>query len=181
MSRKSRAKTKYVKLNKAMLDSKYASNLIAKLIKYVMKNGKFNQAKSIVYKSIDMFYDDYMKKAATEDEKNLQKTVMVKLLIERIIKMGPDAEVKSKRLGGQSYQVPVSVDADRKVTLVYRVLLKCARKRKGTSMFVNLGRELIDLCAGRGSVIKEFENLRKTVSLNAVFANIKGRSPASGS
>ena len=56
-----------------MLDSKYASNLIAKLIKYVMKNGKFNQAKSIVYKSIDMFYDDYMKKAATEDEKIFKK------------------------------------------------------------------------------------------------------------
>ena len=101
---------------------------------------------------------------------------MVKLLFERLVKQGPDIEVKTKRLGGANYQVPVPVNSERKITLVYRWLLKCARKRKGSRMVLNLGRELTDLLSGRGSVVKEMENLRKMVSANAVFANMRGRS-----
>ena len=176
MSRKPKTRTKYIKLNKIKCDTRYDSNLISKLIKVVMKNGKFNLATSIVYDAIDMFYDDYIKRVATAEEKKIEKKVMVKLLFERLVKQGPDIEVKTKRLGGANYQVPVPVNSERKVTLVYRWLLKCARKRKGARMVLNLGRELIDLLSGRGSVVKEMENLRKMVSANAVFANMRGRS-----
>lgn len=175
MARKPKKRTKYIKLNKISVDTHYQSSLIQKLIKYVMKDGKLQLANKIVYSAIDVFYDDYMKKTATGEEKNLDKAVMVKILFDRLVKAGPDVEVKSKRLGGANYQVPVPVNAERKVTLLYRWILKCARKRKGSTMTVNLARELMDLIANRGSVVKEMENLRKMVSANAVFANMKGK------
>ena len=73
MSRKPKARTKYIKLNKIKCDTRYESNLVSKLIKVVMKNGKFNLATSIVYDAIDIFYDDYMKRVATSEEKNIEK------------------------------------------------------------------------------------------------------------
>ena len=175
MPRKQRARTKYVKKQQSAVDRVYNSKLINQLIKFVMKSGKYNLACNIVYKSLDKLYDDYMKKSATDEEKGLEKDVMIKLLINRVIKAGPSVEVKTRRVGGANYQVPVPVDGQRKINLVYGWLIDFSRKRKGDSMSVRLSRELIDIVAGRGSVVKAVDNLHKMANANAAFASFRGK------
>jgi small subunit ribosomal protein S7 len=175
MPRKQRARTKYVKKQQSAVDRVYQSKLINQLIKFVMKNGKYNAACNIVYTAIDRMYDDYMKKTANDEEKQLEKDVMVKLLINRVIKAGPSVEVKTRRVGGANYQVPIPVDGQRKVNLVYGWLVEFARKRKGEAMKDKLAKELIDLISGRGSVVKAVENLHKMANANAAFANFRGK------
>ena len=118
---------------------------------------------------------DYMKRSASDEEKSLEKDVMIKLLINRVIKAGPSVEVKSRRVGGANYQVPVPVDGQRKINLVYGWIVEFARKRKGDSMAVRMSRELNDIISGRGSVVKAVDNLHKMANANAAFASFRGK------
>ena len=140
-----------------------------------MKSGKYNLACNIVYEALDSLHADYMKRSASDEEKSLEKDVMVKLLINRVIKAGPSVEVKSRRVGGANYQVPVPVDGQRKINLVYGWIVEFARKRKGDSIALRMSRELNDIITGRGSVVKAVDNLHKMANANAAFASFRGK------
>lgn len=139
-------------------DPKYDSAVIAKLINKIMQNGKRSVAQKIVYKAFDIV-----------SEKTKQDALDV---FDRAIKnASPDVEVKSRRVGGANYQVPVYVDADRKLTLAYRWIIEAAQSKKGKAMDQKLANELIDAAENQGAVIKKKQDVYRMAQANRAFAH----------
>ena len=123
-------------------DPKFNSGNIAKFTNYVMERGKKATARGVVYRSLDII-----------SEKTKQDALSV---FDKAIKnISPQVEVRSKRVGGSNYQVPVEVRGDRKFTLACRWLLAAARSRKGKPMAGKLADELMAAAKGEGAAIKK--------------------------
>lgn len=139
-------------------DQKYDSVLLAKFINYVMLNGKKSIAENIVYNALDR---------ASKDVKTTQVDVFAQVLKS----VGPIVEVKSKRIGGANYQVPVEVNKDRKNTLAMRWLIEAARNAKGKPMFEKLAAEMINACRGEGAAVKKKQETHRMAEANKAFAH----------
>ena len=141
-------------------DPKYKDRTIAKFINIMMLNGKKSIAEKILYDALEI-----IKERGRGDP--------VGVFSEAIEKVSPGVEVKSRRVGGATYQVPVEVRPNRQLALAMRWLVEAARKRGEKSMTARLAGELMDASEERGSAVKKREDTHKMAEANKAFAHYR--------
>lgn len=139
-------------------DSKYGNALVAKFINYVMRKGKKATAQKIVYKAFDAIAEKHK-----QDPLNVFETA--------IRNVGPTVEVKSRRIGGATYQVPREVRGERRMALAYRWILGAARSKKGRPMHLKLTEELLAAAKNEGSAVKKKLDTHRMAEANKAFAH----------
>jgi len=142
-------------------DARYKSVMIAKFINQLMEDGKKTVAKGIFYGAMDI-----LEKRISEDD---PKAVFEKAMDN----VRPKVEVKSRRVGGATYQVPVEVRPDRRNALAMRWICGFSQKRSGKSMAERLADELSDAYNNRGSSVKKREDTHKMAEANKAFAHYR--------
>ena len=155
MSRKKRAPKKL-----QVVDPKYRSSVVPKLINSIMYDGKKTVAEKIVYEAIEKI------KSKTKDEP-------ISVFNEAINNIKPTVEVRSRRVGGATYQVPVEVKSKRSQALALRWLIDASRKRKDKKMSDKIFNEIFDAYQNRGSAIKKKEDTHKMAESNKAFAHFR--------
>ena len=141
-------------------DPIYKSKTVAKLINTVMLDGKKGVAQTIVYDAFNIVKEKTGKDA-------------IDAFNEAMENIKPALEVKSRRVGGANYQVPIEVKAERAQTLAFRWLVQYARLRNGHSMSENLANEIIDASNGVGASVKKREDTHKMAEANKAFAHYR--------
>ena len=141
-------------------DPKFSSQLLAKFINMVMVDGKKSVAERILYGALDQLSE----RAGGEPMEVLEKA---------LDNVRPMVEVKSRRVGGATYQVPVEVRAVRRNTLAMRWLIEAARKRSEKSMAMRLAGELADAAEQRGSAVKKREDTHRMAEANKAFSHYR--------
>ena len=126
-------------------DPKFSSRLLAKFINMIMKDGKKSTAETIVYEALETLVDKLGKPADKAPE----------VFAEVLEKVKPVVEVRSRRVGGATYQIPVEVRHDRREALAMRWLIESARSRQEKSMKIKLANELLDASNDKGNAIKK--------------------------
>lgn len=139
-------------------DAKYGNPLVAKLINHVMKDGKKTIAEQIVYRAFDRVSE-------------VKKSSPVELFELAMNNVMPNVEVKSKRVGGANYQIPMPVRGERRIALGFRWILDAARSRKGAPMAERLAKELLEAADGVGSAVKKREDVQRMAEANRAFAH----------
>ena len=142
-------------------DVKFNSPLIARLINTIMSRGKKSTAQSIVYGALDII---------GERKKDIAPIDVFTQALENV---KPKLEVKSRRVGGATYQVPIEVDPERQVALALRWITTYSRGRKGKSMTKALAGELLDAFGNTGAAIKKKEDTFKMAQANKAFAHYR--------
>lgn len=143
-----------------LADPKYNSKLVAKFINNLMKKGKKSVAESMLYGAFDLI------------EKK-QKEASMEIFEKAINNVKPVIEVKSKRVGGSTYQVPTEVAPSRRVALGIRWLITNSRERSEKTMREKLAAEFIDAANNRGASIKKRESVHKMAEANKAFAHYR--------
>lgn len=138
-------------------DPKYQNEKVAKFINYVMRQGKKTIAEKIVYQAFDLV----AKKTKTDALKMFEKAIK---------SASPDVMIKTRRIGGANYQIPVSVDKEKKFVLAARWLVEAAREKKGKSMPEKLAEEIIAASKNEGAAIAKKDALHKLAEANKAFA-----------
>jgi small subunit ribosomal protein S7 len=145
--------------NIPVADSVYNSVVLSRFINYIMLDGKKETARKIVYGALDII------KEKRADKEPLE-------VFEAALKnAGPSTEVRSRRVGGANYQVPVPVRPERQQALAMRWLINGARNKKGKDMKFFLADELLLAAAGEGEAVKKKENVHKMAEANKAFAH----------
>lgn len=147
-----------IKKREIQPDSVYQNVLVAKLINQIMKEGKKSVARKIVYRAFDIIKEKTKKDPLDVFEKALQN-------------VSPLLEVKPKRVGGATYQVPMEVRGDRKITLSLRWIIAAAKTKKGRPMREKLAEELMLAAKNEGSAIKKREDVHRMAEANRAFAH----------
>ena len=143
-----------------LADPIYNSKLVTKLINTIMVDGKKGVAQTILYDAFEMVKEKTNKEPMEVFEKALAN-------------IKPALEVKSRRVGGANYQVPVEVKADRAQALSFRWLAQYARLRHGKSMAEKLAAEIIDASNGTGAAVKKREDTHRMAEANKAFAHYR--------
>ncbi len=143
-----------------LADPMYNSKLVTKLINTIMKDGKKGTAQTILYSAFDQVKEKTGQEPLEVFEKAMEN-------------IKPQLEVKSRRVGGANYQVPVEVRADRAQALGLRWLTQYARLRGGHSMAENLANEIIDASNGVGGACKKREDTHRMAEANKAFAHYR--------
>ena len=141
-------------------DALYNSKLVTKLINQVMIDGKKGTAEKIVYEAFDI-----VKEKTGQDA--------IEVFTKAMDNLRPALEVKSRRVGGANYQVPVEVKPDRARALSLRWLINYSRLRGGHSMAENLANEIIDASEGTGAAVKKREDTHRMAEANKAFAHYR--------
>ena len=141
-------------------DPKYGSRLVAKFVNMMMYGGKKSVAERIMYDAMDVMEDRTKQEA-------------IKLFKSAVDNCKPAVEVKSRRVGGSTYQVPVEVRPDRRTALSMRWLIGAARRRSEKSMSAKLAGELLDAANNRGTAVKKREDTHKMAEANKAFAHYR--------
>lgn len=141
-------------------DPKFGSEMLAKFINMLMVDGKKSVAEKIVYGALDQIGE----KSKGDALETLKKA---------LDNVAPHVEVKSRRVGGATYQVPVEVRPDRKLALAMRWTIDAARKRGEKSMARRLAGELLDASESRGSAVKKREDTHRMAEANKAFAHYR--------
>ena len=141
-------------------DAKYQSVIVARLINRIMKCGKKSTAERIVYGALQVVEQQESKASVSVLEQAVKNTT-------------PLLEVKSRRIGGSTYQVPVEVRPERGLSLAMRWLINSARARTGKSMVEKLAAELSGASKGQGAAIKRREDIHRMAEANRAFAHFK--------
>ncbi len=141
-------------------DPKFGSEMIAKFVNTIMYSGKKSVAEGIVYGALDV-----IAKKSKGDSMEVLKAALDKV--------SPMVEVKSRRVGGATYQVPVEVRSDRRVALAMRWLVDAARVRGEKGMEARLAGEILDASESRGSAIKKREDIHRMADANKAFAHYR--------
>lgn len=155
MSRKKRAVKRIVKK-----DLKYKSVLVSKFINKIMQDGKKSVAEKIVYQVFD-----FLKQKTNKDP--------LEVFEQALKNIKPEIEVKSRRIGGATYQIPVEVAPHRQVALSLNWLIGFARARKAKPMYEKLGTEIMDAYNNTGSTVKKKEDTHKMAEANRAFAHFR--------
>lgn len=156
MSRRNRAPKRDI-----LPDPKFKSEIVAKFINHIMLSGKKAIAEKIVY-------------GAFEQIEAVKATKKVVEVFEKALEnVSPMVEVKSRRVGGATYQVPVEVRPERQMTLAMRWLIDASRKRKEKDMSNRVAAELIEAVDGRGTAVKKREDTHKMAEANKAFAHFR--------
>ncbi len=143
-----------------LIDPIYKSKVVTKLINRMMIGGKKGTASAILYDAFDAIKEKTSKDPIEVFEKALEN-------------ISPSLEVKSRRVGGANYQVPIEVRGDRKQSLALRWLIQYARLRGGHSMAENLANEIIDAANGIGGSVKKREDTHRMAEANKAFAHYR--------
>ena len=141
-------------------DAKYQSLVLSKFINFVMYDGKKTAAEKIIYEALEK-----IKNKTSEDP--------IKVFNDAITNIRPNLEVRSRRVGGATYQVPQEVKSKRSQTLALRWLLDATRKRKNKTMSEKLFSELMDASQNKGAAIKKREDTHKMAESNKAFAHYR--------
>jgi small subunit ribosomal protein S7 len=149
-----------VKKRDIVPDLKYRELLVAKFINLLMRRGKKNTAEQIFYGSLDI-----LKEKAKDEPLKVFKQAMENVK--------PVVEVKSRRVGGATYQVPVEVRADRRTSLAIRWLIQYAKERSEKSMSERLAAEFLDAANNKGASIKKKEDTHRMAEANKAFAHYR--------
>ena len=155
MSRKSVARKTEI-----IPDSKYNSPFLAKFITRMMISGKKSVSKAIIYEALDILSSKTQKEA-------------LEAFNEAMDKIKPVVEVKSRRVGGSTYQVPVEIRESRREALATRWIIQAARARSGRSMSEKLGAELVDAFNSTGTAFKKKEDTHKMAEANKAFSHYR--------
>ncbi len=155
MSRRRRAEKREV-----LPDPKFADRVISKFMNNVMRDGKKSAAERIVYGALDQ-----IAQRGGEDP--------VRLFHNALENVRPNLEVRSRRVGGATYQVPVEVRTDRAQALAFRWLISSARKRSENTMVERLSREILDAAASRGGAVKKREDTHRMAEANKAFSHYR--------
>ena len=158
MSRRAQAPVRHI-----LPDPKFNNLMLAKFMNVVMKSGKKSAAEHIIYGAIDRITEKTGKQA--DDA--------MALLSQALENVKPAVEVKSRRVGGATYQVPVEVRPERRTALAMRWLINYARGRKGTPMHVALANELKDAAVGQGNAVRKRDDVHKQAQANRAFAHFR--------
>jgi small subunit ribosomal protein S7 len=142
-------------------DALYESPIVARLVNTIMKGGKKSVASRIVYRAID------------EVNKNNQGGDPLEIFTKAIENAKPRIEVKARRVGGATYQVPMEVPAERQLALALRWIVDSSNKRKGTPMSKALAQEIRDAASGQGNVIKKRDDVHRMAQANRAFAHLR--------
>ena len=140
---------------------RHGSPLVSTLVNAVMQSGKKALAQRIVYGAIEKMAE------------KLEKGNPVDLVLGALENIRPKIEVKSRRVGGATYQVPIEVPFERQQSLAFRWVVKAASARKGAPMADSLATELIDAYNNTGSVVKKREETHKMAQANRAFAHLR--------
>ncbi len=143
-----------------LADPIYNSKVVTKLVNHIMKDGKKGTAQKIIYEAFDIVKEKTGEDAMVVFEKAMNN-------------IKPSLEVKSRRVGGSNYQVPVEVKPDRAQALAFRWLAQYARLRNGHSMAENLANEIIDASNGTGASVKKKDDTHKMAEANKAFAHYR--------
>ena len=143
-----------------LADPIYNSKVVTKLVNHIMKDGKKGTAQNIIYDAFDIVKEKTGEEAMVVFEKAMNN-------------IKPALEVKSRRVGGANYQVPVEVKPDRAQALAFRWLAQYARLRNGHSMAENLANDIIDASNGTGASVKKKEDTHKMAEANKAFAHYR--------
>ena len=141
-------------------DPVYNSKVVTKLVNAIMLDGKKGVSQKIIYDAFEMIEKQTGKPAMEVYEKALEN-------------IKPALEVKSRRVGGSNYQVPIEVNDERAQTLALRWLVNYARLRNGKGMAINLENEIIDASNGTGASVKKREDTHKMAEANKAFAHYR--------
>jgi len=155
MSRRNRAVKREV-----LPDARYHNPTVSRLINRIMLDGKKSTAEKVVYGALDVL-----------EEKEGQPGVNI--LQQAIWNSSPQLQVKSRRIGGATYQVPVDVSPERSLTLALRWLIASARARQGKSMIDKLAAELGDASKGQGNTVKKRDDTHRMAEANRAFAHYR--------
>ena len=141
-------------------ESKYQSMVLSKFINFIMHDGKKSVAEKIIYNALEQI------KSKTKEDP-------IKIFNDAVNNIRPNLEVRSRRVGGATYQIPVEVKTKRSQTLALRWLLEATRKRKNKTMSEKLFNELMDASQKKGSAIKKREDTHKMAESNKAFAHYR--------
>ena len=143
---------------KILPDPKYKSTHIAKFINYIMERGKKTVAQNIVYRALDLLR-----------EKTKQDPL--EIFDQAIKNVSPVLEVKSRRVGGANYQIPIPVRGERKMALAYHWVINAAGNKKGKPMAEKLANELFDAYNNQGDAVKKKQDVHRMAEANRAFAH----------
>lgn len=141
-------------------DPVYRSVLLARFMNRLLMRGKKSKAEKIMYEALDLM-EERAKRPGIEVFEQAIKNVM------------PMVEIKPRRVGGATYQVPIEVPSDRRVALALRWVIGYARKRSGKTMVEKLAGELMDAAAGQGASVKKREDSHRMAEANKAFAHYR--------
>ncbi len=141
-------------------DPVYNSKVVTKLVNQIMQDGKKGTAQKILYEAFDIISEKTGKPA-------------IEVYNEALENIKPALEVKSRRVGGSNYQVPLEVSDERSQALALRWLVNYAKLRNGRGMAINLANEIIDAAAGTGGAVKKREDTHKMAEANKAFAHYR--------
>ena len=158
MSRRAQAPVRTV-----LPDPKFGSEMLAKFMNMVMERGKKSVAETIVYGAID--------RIAERTERPADQALQV--LQTALDNVKPAVEVKSRRVGGATYQVPVEVRTSRRQTLAMRWVIEAARARSEKSMAMRLAHELLEAAENRGAAVRKREDTHRMAEANKAFAHYR--------
>ena len=158
MSRRAQAPTRSI-----LPDPKFNSEMLAKFMNVVMKEGKKSVAEQILYGALERIAE----KTGKPDDQSIQ------VLQQALENVKPVVEVKSRRVGGATYQVPVEVRSSRRQTLAMRWMIEAARERSEKSMAHRLAHELMDAAENRGAAVRKREDTHRMAEANKAFAHYR--------
>ena len=139
-------------------DVKYNDQNVAKLINYIMKDGKKSIAQKVVYGAFE-----FIKKETKQDPRHIFNKAMKKV--------SPLLEIRGRRVGGANYQVPCQVRGNRRFILGCRWIIAAAKSKKGMPMFEKLAKEILDASNGEGTSVKKREDVHRMAESNKAFAH----------
>jgi len=140
-------------------DSTYNSQKVSKFVNYIMERGKKNAARKIVYEAFEVIKE----KAKTENPLEIFDTALKNT--------APNMEVRSRRVGGANYQVPVEVRPERRSALSMKWIIEAARSKKGSPMHLKLADEILAASKNEGEAVRKRENTHKMAEANKAFAH----------
>ncbi|MEW6203668.1 MAG: 30S ribosomal protein S7 [bacterium] len=151
---------KYKKIERKAIDPRYDDPVIGATINCVMRRGKKSIAEGIIFRALDM-----VKERSGKDEREV--------FIQAIKNITPAVKVKSRRVGGATYQVPIEVKLDQGRSLAIRWLVAFAMERKGMSMDRKLAEEILEASEGRGGAVKKKQDTHKMAEANRAFSHYR--------
>ncbi len=158
-------------------DPKHHSELLAKFINVLMVSGKKSTAEKIIYGALSVMSEKVKKIKKTDDESTGEgsgsATSVLRYFEQALDNVRPSVEVRSRRVGGATYQVPVEVRTDRSIALGMRWIVQAARSRGEKGMMLRLAGELMDAYENKGSASKKREDTHKMAKANQAFAHFR--------
>lgn len=159
-------------------DPKHHSELLAKFINVLMVSGKKSVAEKIIYGALSVMEERVKKMKKTDDESGESgsssgSATVLRYFEDALNNVRPSVEVRSRRVGGATYQVPVEVRNDRSIALGMRWIVQAARTRGEKGMMLRLAGELLDAYDSKGSAVKKREDTHKMAKANQAFAHFR--------